>query len=469
MDSDDTIDPQNGAKLRELAYNTHDPSVMGYVMQVHCPHDSKGEPGDVTMVDHVKLVRKRPGIRFEGRIHEQILGSIRACGGLVGWTDIFVVHSGSDRSAEGITRKLERDIRLLRIEEMERPDHPFTQFNLGMTLLELNQPAEALVHLEKSLAVSGPLESHRRKAHALMVEAAMRVDDRRAAAGHLACGLEEFPDDPELLFRSGVLASCDGRLEEAIVAFERAIDAPRDSYFRSFDLGILSYKARQNLAAIFVKMNSLDRAAEQWRAIAEELPTKDSSWLGLAEVLFRQRAFDELHDLSQHLSSQSELRAVAHALQIRLRLERGDVLSAGRLLQEAVSEYPDDLTILEVRCRFEFDHGSLPDALAVQTELVHRSPQDAASRHNLGVLHMRMGNFEQAAAELREAIRLRPDHSASTFYLGDVLEQLGEHLAAREAWSIAARGSKDDPFRTAAIERLTEAGHISQSQSATIG
>jgi GT2 family glycosyltransferase/2-polyprenyl-3-methyl-5-hydroxy-6-metoxy-1,4-benzoquinol methylase len=36
MDSDDTIDAENGQKLRELAYRDADPSILGYVMQVHC-------------------------------------------------------------------------------------------------------------------------------------------------------------------------------------------------------------------------------------------------------------------------------------------------------------------------------------------------------------------------------------------------------------------------------------------------
>src|SRR5262249_3056776 len=37
MDSDDVIDADNGRKLRELPRRQDEPSVLGYVLQVHCP------------------------------------------------------------------------------------------------------------------------------------------------------------------------------------------------------------------------------------------------------------------------------------------------------------------------------------------------------------------------------------------------------------------------------------------------
>ena len=46
------------------------------------------------------------------------------------------MHAHADQSPEGRARKLERDLRILELERRERPDHPFTLFNLGMTLAE---------------------------------------------------------------------------------------------------------------------------------------------------------------------------------------------------------------------------------------------------------------------------------------------------------------------------------------------
>src|SRR5262249_34371929 len=134
MDSDDTITAECGARLRALADGPHAPNVMGYIMQVHCPGPGEDDQlRDVTVVDHVKLIRNRSDLRFEGRIHEQILPAIRRARGEVAWTDIYVVHSGSDHSPAGWERKLDRDLRILHRELAESPDHPFVLFNLGMT------------------------------------------------------------------------------------------------------------------------------------------------------------------------------------------------------------------------------------------------------------------------------------------------------------------------------------------------
>ena len=66
-------------------------------------------------------------------------------------------------------RKLERDLRLLLMENDERPDDPFTLFNLGALYRETDRPAEALPLLRRSLERSRPRDSIVPKLHALIV------------------------------------------------------------------------------------------------------------------------------------------------------------------------------------------------------------------------------------------------------------------------------------------------------------
>ena len=193
MDSDDTIDAANGARLRELAAKESDPNVLGYVMQVHCPGAGEDGGTDLTVVDHVKLIRNRPDLRFEGRIHEQILPAIRRAGGDTAWTDLFVVHSGYDHSPEGQRRKVERDLRLLHLELQEQPDHPFTLFNFGMTYADQGDYRKAIEFLNQSIAHAGEGESHLRKAYALLVYSLAQARDRAAAWETCAKGLHSFP------------------------------------------------------------------------------------------------------------------------------------------------------------------------------------------------------------------------------------------------------------------------------------
>ena len=95
--------------------------------------------GTATVVDHVRLFRNHTAIRWQYRVHEQILPAIRRTGGQVRWTSITIQHTGYQDPALR-RRKLERDLRLLRLEDAEQPDDPFTLFNWG----EVEQVARRL-------------------------------------------------------------------------------------------------------------------------------------------------------------------------------------------------------------------------------------------------------------------------------------------------------------------------------------
>ena len=111
-------------------------------MQVHCPGgDDVERGGDMTVVDHVKLLRNHP--------------EIRRLGGQVEWTDIHVLHSGADQSPQGKQRKYDRDLRILSLDLEERPDHPFVFFNLGMTYADMGDFGEAADSLRRSIHLHG--------------------------------------------------------------------------------------------------------------------------------------------------------------------------------------------------------------------------------------------------------------------------------------------------------------------------
>jgi tetratricopeptide (TPR) repeat protein len=289
MDADDTIDQANGRKLRELADGTHEASIRGYVMQVHCPAGDGS--GDYTAVDHVKMFRNRAELRFEGRIHEQILPAIRRAGGDVAWTDLFVTHSGSDHSPEGRRRKHERDLRILHLDIQERPDHPFVLFNLGMTYADAGRHGEAVRWLRRSTEVARPTESHLRKAYALLAASLHQLGRRDEAEQVCRRGLALFPGDPELLFRQGMLAHEAGRLVESAQAYRQALAKPGRRYFASIDRGIAGVKARHNLACVYADMDRHDLAEIQWRRILDHAPHNRRARQMLVETLLRERRF----------------------------------------------------------------------------------------------------------------------------------------------------------------------------------
>src|SRR5262249_15616964 len=60
----------------------------GYVMKCRCVPSEPG--GTATVVDHLRLFRNDPKLRWKYRVHEQILPAIRQSGGEVRWADVTI-------------------------------------------------------------------------------------------------------------------------------------------------------------------------------------------------------------------------------------------------------------------------------------------------------------------------------------------------------------------------------------------
>lgn len=255
MDADDTL-PRASAEAILRGAVSAQPNVAGFVVPVRFVDG--GATGG-TQVDHVKLFRNLPGVRFEGRIHEQILSSLRVTGGQIARLDAVVLHSGYDTSPAGQAKKRVRDERLLMMDLDERPGHPFVLFNLGMTAHYLGGHAEAVDWLSRSILAAGPGESHVRKAYALMGLSHRELGDLEGALRTYSDGLAVVGEDPELRFQSALVLSALGRWEEAKSQYV-TMGTDVGGFFSSVDIGILGPKRAHNLGTVCLALRQYAEA-----------------------------------------------------------------------------------------------------------------------------------------------------------------------------------------------------------------
>lgn len=270
MDADDTLPPMSGMAILKAAIKA-DPSVSGFVLPVRFVDEG---PHSGVQVDHVKLFRNLPGLEFEGRIHEQILPSLRFAmpQGAIARLDAFVLHSGYDTSAEGQAKKNARDKELLSLDLQERPEHPFVLFNLGMTAHYSDEHEEAISWLDKCLSASRQGESHVRKAYALKGISLRRLARNDEAIEVFAKGIQEVGDDPELHFQLGHLFAEQGRSQEAKEHYLACLEADSSSAFTSFDRGIQGFKTMHNLAAVHVTLRDYEGARNWFLTALQQAP-----------------------------------------------------------------------------------------------------------------------------------------------------------------------------------------------------
>jgi len=102
-----------------------------------------------TVVDHVRLFRNWPDIRWKYRVHEQILPALRATAPKSSSTDI-VIHTPVMWTRLH-SAKLERNLRLLHLDHVDQSRRPYILFHLGVGPLGMNRVPEAIAFLQASL------------------------------------------------------------------------------------------------------------------------------------------------------------------------------------------------------------------------------------------------------------------------------------------------------------------------------
>jgi tetratricopeptide (TPR) repeat protein len=336
LDADDRLDADNHERLRKLLTDLQEENVA-YVMKCVC----LSAPGvaSTTVVDHVRLFRNRPDVRWKYRVHEQVLLAIRRTQAEVRWSDVVVHHTGySDPALR--QRKLERDLRLLHLENDDHPDDPFVLFNLGSVYAELGRNEEAIPLLRRSLERSGPRGSIVRKLYALLVGCYRTLKRPAEAAAACAEGLRVCPNDTELLFLDSGLRRERGDAAGAEACLLRLLHEHPGEHFASLDGGLRGHKACHNLAALYFQQGRTAEAERQWRAAVDERPDFVPAWRGLGEIALLRGNFAALEATASRLAllPGSDLDAIV--LRARGHLARREWGAARLLLGPACLRHP---------------------------------------------------------------------------------------------------------------------------------
>jgi GT2 family glycosyltransferase/Tfp pilus assembly protein PilF len=271
IDADDTLPFSSGESIIQAVISA--PSdVAGFVVPVR--FTDEGPHGGV-QVDHVKVFRNLPGVAFEGRIHEQIIASLKASAGpdcKIARLDAHVLHSGYDTSEEGQAKKRERDLKLLMLDLKDRPNHPFVLFNLGMTFHYIDRHKDAIKWLKMCLKFSTEAESHVRKAYALLAISYLRTGNTGDAYKSLATALKEYPDDPEIHFHLGRWHGENGKLDDSQKHYLACLSADISGHYSSIDRAIVGYKTMHNLAGVENQRGDYDSARHWYLKAVEAAP-----------------------------------------------------------------------------------------------------------------------------------------------------------------------------------------------------
>jgi tetratricopeptide (TPR) repeat protein len=383
LDGDERLDEQNRLKLRQLFASLGDENAA-YLMQQRSP--SAGHGGEQRLFTHVRLFRNLPALRWQFRVHEQIMPALERHQAQVRWTDIVIDHTGYE-APDVYQRKTQRNLRLLEMMQREEPDNPFTLLNLGITCAALGHLPQAMGYWQRSLELSPRGVSMVRNLYVLLAQGSAQMDRRDDALAIIAQGLTTYPDDVELLFLDGVFRGNLGDLPGAERSLRRILEgAARDYVAVSGQLGLRGYKARHELARV-CRVQGRDAEAEAlWREALQEQPDFAPAWFELGMLFLQQQRFQEFNDIVDRQAAFPWGVINAAVLRTESSLRHGDYAAARRALEAAIAQMPRAVLLHSHLSQVLLMQQDWPAAEQALRTVLALDPEHAEARYNLTVM-----------------------------------------------------------------------------------
>ncbi|KIU43667.1 tetratricopeptide repeat protein [Pseudomonas qingdaonensis] len=341
-------------------------------------------------------------------------------------------------------------------------------------LQSLDRGPEALPLLRKAIA-RNPDDKRLRLTYARTLVEQDRIDDAKVEFANL---LQQYPEDDELRYSLALVSIEAKALDEATSYLQELIE--RDSHVDA---------AHLNLGRIFEERNDSEAALTEYALVGpgnDYLPAQ----LRQADILIANGRTDEAsRRLAEAREAQPDYAIQLYLIEAETLGNNDKDAQAMQVLQAAIRQYPDDLSLLYSRAmlaekrddlaQMERDLRSIlqrepENAMALNAlgytladrttryaeakglieKALQINPEDPAVLDSLGWVNYRMGNLDEAERLLRQALERFPDHEVAA-HLGEVLWANGKRREARQVWAKAFEGQPDSPILRKTVLRLT--------------
>ena len=389
LDGDEWLDQAGTRKLSELFASLGDEKAV-YLMKQWSPSDFS--PGTPMVLDHARLFPNRPDIRWEYRVYEQIIPSARRAGCAVHTTEIAVQHSGYYDQSQ-VARKMERNLRLLQMEDREHPQNPYTLFHLGSVYQSLGRPVESVRCLKQSLGAALPSFTLLPKLFSLLVQGHHRLGQAGEAVAISKQACNRFPEDAELRFQQAMLERERGNIPGAMAALlPLSQPNPRQADLQEMGGKQIRSMARHELAAIYHELGRGNEAEALWLAVLSEKPDFTVAWMALADLYLSQGLASKVEALFKRLDADPDGAVEAAVVRARVSVARKEFGAARKILEEAIPRAP-----LAIWLRVQYSMALLREghdwaaAEKALRDVLALDPNHAGAQENLAKLLQMQG------------------------------------------------------------------------------
>ena len=255
------------------------------------------------------------------------------------------------------------------------------------------------------------------------------------------------PRDFRWTYLLAVLDHQEGRLDEAVAGYERALLLQGSSL-----------PARVRLGEAFLALRRLDEARGSLSRVLEIEPGNAAALAGLGQVALSEKRYEvAVERLEAALATTPEANRLHHPLGLAYR-GLGDMDKArehlgkrGKVGVKPADPLVDELPGLKtgervflLRGHMAFRAGRYEEAVEAYRAALAARPDSVRAKVNLGSALAQNGDREGAIASYREALEIEPGNRTARFNLGVLLAQAGDAEGAATALEAAVDLAPDD-------------------------
>jgi glycosyltransferase involved in cell wall biosynthesis len=336
LDADDRLDADNVAKLKTLLDGLDD-QPRAFLMDTACW--SQYECEGPRLITHPRLFRRHADLRWRGRVHEQLRPDAATLGYEMLWSDVRIEHVGYQDDALKL-RKLNRDVRLLRMDYAVDPDDTSTLVHLGLSYARLGLSNEARKYLLRLLKTDHASEWMRR-VYSTLAELALREGKFQDGLDVIARGLSQFPDDQNLLYMQAECLYELDRFDAARGALLRIISSTDERQYHGGSPAEVRHKvAPRKLGDIHRILGAYAKAVDAFESVLSVFPEDTLTWYSLGRVYVDTHCWDRTEATAQRLRLCPQGHIFASLLLATWHLEHHEFDAAAVLIDELIAEVP---------------------------------------------------------------------------------------------------------------------------------
>ncbi|MBL1212496.1 MAG: glycosyltransferase [Ignavibacteriae bacterium] len=274
LDADERLTESSVEELKEIIEKDKNLAVNCLIDCID-NHNNKA-----SVIKYTRLFRNNPKLKFKGKVHEQIVTSLKELNYKTVESNIKILHLGYDIPKAELEKKAERNLALLLKEFAEKPTI-YAAFQIAQSYGVLDDSTNVIKYFDYILSTKESPKLY--KAHAYRYKAAKAFErgDFKIALNLASKGNRLDPDQPLLNMLLAKIYLLTGQMEESLKFIFRAYQTNKSETVKEFELVI----DPRSVLYLALQISSAAKSAEHFNYYFSELKKLDSGELSSNKLL----------------------------------------------------------------------------------------------------------------------------------------------------------------------------------------